>query len=257
MKNLKERIENLIRKHGPLTIAQINRYLHVRKYDIIQTLHNFDYSYNTNSYSIKKKTVSTSTVVIDEQLQHLQLTVREMNIISKPHGILFYYRVGPSNVDREPIKLYTEPLKNEYHIERYLYAGDIPSCVKYLKFNKNRQEFFKNLKWSLSRPQCFHGDVNRGCDASGVLFNKKTMKECEECKFYRGYPMGGSPLEKELKSLESLMKDQTDFYFGTVVLKANLIKRMIDKIRNNDKDVVEWFVAELRAYFIDKSCCEK
>jgi hypothetical protein len=276
MKNLKEKIKKIIRTHGKQTITQLNRRLHIKRHNILQIVDvncDFDYDWATDSYSINRKIATAPPLVIedddDEQsdstlMQHLQLTVCEINRISKPHEILFYYRIGPNNIEhmtREQagsIKLYAEPLKNEYHIERCLYAGDIPSCVKYLKLNKNRQDFFKNLKWSLSRPQCFHGDVNKGCDASGILFNKKTMKECEACKFYRGYPMGGKPSDKDvfrdcLNELENNLKIYTDMYFGTILLKAETLINLIKNCKNNDDNPLWSFVDELNEYFDKKS----
>jgi len=221
-------------------------------------------------------------------LGHLQAQMKEINKIARQYGILIYYRVEHGG----NFKIFAEPLESKNHTERYLYAGDIRDCVKYIQNNKNNKNFFENLKWSLSRPDCFHGDTIKGCDAGGVFTHNKDMDECKECKFYRGYEQGEIPKladeipkyekpiideilkrnnneletvfdriiadelnkEKKLKLLEDFLRNQTDFYFGTVIIKANLIGEMISKIRKGDRNIDSWLVKKLNDYFMDKNC---
>ena len=192
-------------------------------------------------------------------LGHLQAQMKEINKIARQYGILIYYRVEHGG----NFKIFAEPLESKNHTERYLYAGDIRDCVKYIQNNKNNKNFFENLKWSLSRPDCFHGDTIKGCDAGGVFTHNKDPDECKECKFYRGYEQGEVPKPKTdgivlyncLRELEDHIRKNVDIYFGTITLEANILRKLIEKSKNQklNNDVIWWFIDELNEYFNERN----
>lgn len=246
MKNLKDKITEIIKTHGKQTITQLNRRLHIKKSDIVREMSNFYYDYGSNSYSIPK---NMSDVM---SLKQLQLNMRKINSIATKYGLLFYYRVNDTNNNDVIIQIFAESNPNTHNTERCLYSGNINGCAKYLLSNMNRQDFFKNLQWSLSRPRCFHGVVSKGCDGSGMLFGDKTEEECEQCQFYRQYKINTK--SDALTILENNIRDNIDVYFGTITLDVDLLKRFISKMKYRvpGEDVGSWFIDQLNEYFEEK-----